>query len=238
MLKLKQSISNIALILKNTRKSHGKNYLFLFSKFFPPHFSFFLGDTSLPGADELLPVMILVILYVRPKEIHSEVKFLTLYTRSEKLLSEAGYLLTTFISAVSFIDTVNKDSLTIDPEEFEKNIEICKRNSRKFLENKKQEYEKNIKNKKFYQESNKNNTSSNDILSYFSNDLLDETKKFSLSCNLSYDISSAREKDPDISMTSLLLQEYNKASKDIDKKEYVSLSSIATSYSLYKKSST
>lgn len=46
-----------------------------------------------PGADELLPVMILTIKWCNPKNIHSEIKFLQHFLRPSRMVSEAGKLL-------------------------------------------------------------------------------------------------------------------------------------------------
>jgi hypothetical protein len=83
-------------------------------------------DGSLPGADELLPVMILAIKFANPPSIHSWIKYLQRYTRPSKLVSEAGYLITNFVSAVYFLDNVDANALTISPEEFEQSMKLSK----------------------------------------------------------------------------------------------------------------
>jgi hypothetical protein len=79
-------------------------------------------DGSLPGADEFLPMMILAVKECNPPQISSTVKFLQRYTEPRKLVSEAGYLLTHFVSAVQFLEHVDARALTISPEEFERSM--------------------------------------------------------------------------------------------------------------------
>lgn len=83
-------------------------------------------DGKLPGADELLPVMILAIKYANPPHIHSWIKYLQRFTRPSRLVSEAGYLITNFVSAVYFLDHVDANALTISPEEFEQAMKASK----------------------------------------------------------------------------------------------------------------
>ncbi|RYG65313.1 hypothetical protein EON64_12205, partial [archaeon] len=87
-------------------------------------------DNNLPGADELLPTMILTLKLCNPPMLHSQIKFLQRYTRPEKLTGEGGYLLTNFVSAVYFLDHVNAQALTIEPEEFDRAIAQSKQRGR------------------------------------------------------------------------------------------------------------
>lgn len=83
-------------------------------------------DGSLPGADEFLPMLILVIAKCNPVDLFSTVKYLQTYTHPSKFVSEAGYLLTHFVSAVNFLENVDAKALTISPEEFEQSIQKSK----------------------------------------------------------------------------------------------------------------
>ena len=78
------------------------------------------------GADEFLPVLILIIAKSNPLNLHSNLKFLQNYTHPSKLVSEVGYLLTHFICAAHFLDNVDANALTISPSEFEKSMTNCK----------------------------------------------------------------------------------------------------------------
>lgn len=74
---------------------------------------------SLPGADELLPMMIYVVLKTTIPELHSQIRFLQSFTRPKQMLSEAGYLVTQFVSAVYFLDNVDARALMIEPDAFD-----------------------------------------------------------------------------------------------------------------------
>lgn len=84
------------------------------------------GGGGGPGADELLPVMILAIKCCNPLLIHSNIKFLQHFLRPARMVSEAGYLLTNLVSAVYFLDNVDAQALTIEPAEFDRAILKCK----------------------------------------------------------------------------------------------------------------
>jgi hypothetical protein len=79
-------------------------------------------DGSLPGADELVPMMIYVVKCCNPRNLHSNLKYLQRYTRPSQMIAEAGYLLTNFVSGVFFLDNVDAKALTIEPEEFDRAI--------------------------------------------------------------------------------------------------------------------
>lgn len=91
-------------------------------------------DGSLPGADEFLPLLILSIVSSEVNSIHSVIKYLQRFVHNSKLMSESGYLLTQFVSAVHFIENVDAKALTIDPAEFEISMEKCKAASRSVTE--------------------------------------------------------------------------------------------------------
>jgi hypothetical protein len=97
LLCIKRCTMSIAVLLKNCRK-----------------------DGTLPGADELLPMMIFAIKCCNPQQLQSNVKYLQRYTRSSQLIAEAGYLLTQFVSAVNFLEGVDGKALCIEPEEFDR----------------------------------------------------------------------------------------------------------------------
>jgi len=86
----------------------------------------FKDGKVLTGADEFLPLLILIIAKCNPINLHSNLKYLQKYTHPSKLVSEVGYLLTHFICAAHFLENVDADALTISPSEFEKSINDCK----------------------------------------------------------------------------------------------------------------
>lgn len=80
------------------------------------------SDGRLPGADELLPMMIYTIKCANPANLYSHKKFLQRYTRPNMLMGEPGYIITSFVSAVEFLENVDAQALTMEPEEYDRAI--------------------------------------------------------------------------------------------------------------------
>jgi len=99
LLCVKRCTMSIAAILKNCR-----------------------SNGSLPGADELLPMMIYTIKCANPANLFSHKKFLQRYTRPNMLMGEPGYIITSFVSAVEFLENVDAQALTMEPEEYDRAI--------------------------------------------------------------------------------------------------------------------
>lgn len=76
----------------------------------------------------LFPVFMPIILcwQANPPQLHSNLKFIQLYRRQAKLVSEAAYYLTNLISAKSFIADLNAKSLSINEIEFEENMQAAR----------------------------------------------------------------------------------------------------------------
>jgi len=74
------------------------------------------------GADEFLPLLIYITLKANPEDLHSNIHYITNYRHPSKLAAEAGYFFTQLVSAVHFLETMEATSLSIDPEEFKRNI--------------------------------------------------------------------------------------------------------------------
>ncbi|KAM1042479.1 hypothetical protein PS2_033652 [Malus domestica] len=72
----------------------------------------------LAGADDFLPV--------DPPQLHSNLKFIQLYRRQTKLVSEAAYYFTNLVSAKTFIFELNAKSISIDEIEFEKSMQAAR----------------------------------------------------------------------------------------------------------------
>lgn len=79
-----------------------------------------------PGADDLLPALILTIKEANPPHLLSTISYVETYLSPKKLFSEAGYILTQFVSAIQFLENVNESALTISPLEFEESMYECK----------------------------------------------------------------------------------------------------------------
>lgn len=100
------------------------------------------GRGSTAGVDTFLPFMILVIKELNPPMIQCTINYIQDYAHPSHLTSEFGYLLTYFISAVQFLETVDETALTISPHEFEKSIRRCKEAAG--VANKKSQYNSSV----------------------------------------------------------------------------------------------
>ena len=89
---------------------------------------------NVPGADEVLSLLILALTKCNPVELHSNMKYLQKYTHPDKFTSETGYLITQFVSAVHFLDNVDAKALTISPEEYESSVMRCKEEGVRLVE--------------------------------------------------------------------------------------------------------
>ncbi|CAM9344849.1 unnamed protein product [Pylaiella littoralis] len=77
---------------------------------------------ALPGADEFLPALILLVKRANPPGIHSTLEFIQSFRDPSKLLSEAGYVLTQLVSAVCFLEEVDASVLSIAHGDFERGL--------------------------------------------------------------------------------------------------------------------
>ncbi|XP_058089987.1 vacuolar protein sorting-associated protein 9A-like isoform X3 [Magnolia sinica] len=78
------------------------------------------------GADDFLPVLIYVTIKANPPQLHSNLKFIQLFRRQSKLISEAAYYLTNLISAESFIMALDANSLSIGENEFHESMQAAR----------------------------------------------------------------------------------------------------------------
>lgn len=62
--------------------------------------------------------------------LHSNLKFIKLYRRQAKLISEAEYYFTNLVSAKTFIADLNAKSLTMDEIIFEESMQAARLTSR------------------------------------------------------------------------------------------------------------
>jgi hypothetical protein len=69
------------------------------------------GGDVVPGADDLLPVVIFATLKARPRKLHAALKFVELYSSEDKMRGEAGFLLTQLSAAAAFLTTLGPDQL-------------------------------------------------------------------------------------------------------------------------------
>lgn len=72
-----------------------------------------------------MPLLIYVVLQANPEHLVSNVQYILRFRNQEKLGGEAGYYLSSLLGAVQFIENLDRTSLTISDEEFEKNVEAA-----------------------------------------------------------------------------------------------------------------
>ncbi|CAN0022733.1 unnamed protein product, partial [Phaeothamnion confervicola] len=98
------------------------------------------SDGSLPGADEFLPALILLVKRANPPRLHSNLEFIQRFREPARLaVGENGYVLTQLLSAVSFLECADAAALTITPEAFEAGMAESKRRSVRDLDALRQE---------------------------------------------------------------------------------------------------
>ncbi|KAM0486959.1 hypothetical protein ACHAPX_000226 [Trichoderma viride] len=77
------------------------------------------------SADSFMPMLIYVVLQSNPEHLVSNVQYILRFRNQEKLGGEAGYYLSSLMGAIQFIENMDRTSLTITDEDFEKNVEAA-----------------------------------------------------------------------------------------------------------------
>lgn len=79
------------------------------------------NDGKISGADEFLPLLILVVLHCNPRDLHTNVEYISYFRSPTKMGTEAGYYFTNLVSSVAFIRELDHTKLSgITKEEFQK----------------------------------------------------------------------------------------------------------------------
>ncbi|XP_021748360.1 vacuolar protein sorting-associated protein 9A-like isoform X1 [Chenopodium quinoa] len=81
------------------------------------------ANEDTPGADEFLPVLIYVTIKANPPQLHLNLQYIQRYRRESRLVSETAYYFTNILSAVSFISNIDAQALSMDENEFERNMD-------------------------------------------------------------------------------------------------------------------
>ncbi|ROT41147.1 hypothetical protein SODALDRAFT_322345 [Sodiomyces alkalinus F11] len=77
------------------------------------------------SADSFMPLLIYVVLQANPEHLVSNVQYILRFRNQDKLAGEAGYYLSSLMGAIQFIENMDRTSLTITDEEFEKHVEAA-----------------------------------------------------------------------------------------------------------------
>ncbi|KAF1990747.1 hypothetical protein K402DRAFT_324430 [Aulographum hederae CBS 113979] len=88
-------------------------------------FGFLRNSASDQSADSFVPLLIYVVLQANPENLVSNVQYILRFRNQDKLGGEAGYYISSLMGAVQFIENLDRTSLTISDEEFEKNVEAA-----------------------------------------------------------------------------------------------------------------
>ncbi|KAL9585939.1 MAG: hypothetical protein Q9203_004046 [Teloschistes exilis] len=75
------------------------------------------------SADSFVPLLIYVVLRSNPEHLVSNIQYILRFRNQDKLGGEAGYYLSSLMGAIQFIENLDRTSLTISDEEFEKKVE-------------------------------------------------------------------------------------------------------------------
>jgi hypothetical protein len=86
-------------------------------------FGYLRTSKSDQSADAFVPLLIYTVLQANPDHLVSNVQYILRFRNQDKLGGEAGYYISSLMGAVQFIEGLDKTSLTVTDEEFEKHVE-------------------------------------------------------------------------------------------------------------------
>ncbi|EGX87910.1 guanine nucleotide exchange factor Vps9 [Cordyceps militaris CM01] len=75
--------------------------------------------------DSFMPLLIYVVLQSNPEHLVSNVQYILRFRNQDRLGGEAGYYLSSLMGAVQFVENMDRTSLTISDDEFEKSVEAA-----------------------------------------------------------------------------------------------------------------
>ena len=83
------------------------------------------AKTSDTSADSFVPLLIYVVLQANPENLVSNIQYILRFRNQDKLGGEAGYYLSSLSGAIQFIEGLDRTTLTVSDEDFERNVEVA-----------------------------------------------------------------------------------------------------------------
>src|SRR4051794_5884111 len=77
------------------------------------------------SADSFMPLLIYVVLQSNPEHLVSNVQYILRFRNQDKLGGENGYYLSSLMGAIQFIENMDRTTLTISDDDFERNVEAA-----------------------------------------------------------------------------------------------------------------
>ncbi|KAM0702727.1 hypothetical protein Q7P35_010159 [Cladosporium inversicolor] len=86
-------------------------------------FGYLKSSKADQSADAFVPLLIYTVLRAAPEHLVSNVQYIWRFRNQDKLGGEAGYYMSSLMGVVTFIEGLDRTSLTISDEDFEHNVE-------------------------------------------------------------------------------------------------------------------
>jgi hypothetical protein len=86
-------------------------------------FGYLKSSKADQSADAFVPLLIYTVLRAAPEHLVSNVQYIWRFRNQDKLGGEAGYYMSSLMGVVTFIESLDRTSLTISDAEFEHNVE-------------------------------------------------------------------------------------------------------------------
>lgn len=86
-------------------------------------FGYLKSSKADQSADAFVPLLIYTVLRAAPEHLVSNVQYIWRFRNQDKLGGEAGYYMSSLMGVVTFIEGLDRTSLTISDDEFEHNVE-------------------------------------------------------------------------------------------------------------------
>ena len=86
-------------------------------------FGYLKSSKADQSADAFVPLLIYTVLHAAPEHLVSNVQYIWRFRNQDKLGGEAGYYMSSLMGVVTFIEGLDRTSLTISDADFEHNVE-------------------------------------------------------------------------------------------------------------------